>query len=294
MQLHCFRQTPDPHSLPSPTRTHSVLNDLGLSGAIPAAGFPPLPTTTAWLQLSNNSLHGSLPPDLRLPPSLNTLWLAFNQLSGELPQELQLPPPLVACYLDNNRFTGAVRPWHLPGGLEQLGLCGQQLSGSLPADWDLPPRLNLYLQGNTLSGVCACVGRLKAEMRVGVGQGRVGGVLRGGVRMPSHVQIGGGRGPGLDCSTNVVDCTTRTTASLGRPAAHLALLCREQRHRSAAEGLRVLRTGGSGPSAASPHQLPAACSCEAAHSSGHGQLAGLPCTSPRAAAGAQRPALLHQ
>ena len=130
------------------------------------------------IDLIDNNLQGSLPPELGNFSSLRFLWLYYNQLSGAIPPELGTLSSLLGLYLHDNQLTGAIPPelgnltnlaylnlgynlltgsippelGNLPN-LQALSLESTHLTGSLPPEFGNLSKLeNLYLNSNQLSG----------------------------------------------------------------------------------------------------------------------------------------------
>lgn len=70
-----------------------LLPGQGLTGTLPAQGYS-LPESTKVLQLSNNSISGTIPEAWRIQAGLQVLRLEDNALDGELPKQLTPPPSL--------------------------------------------------------------------------------------------------------------------------------------------------------------------------------------------------------
>ncbi|CAA7032518.1 unnamed protein product [Microthlaspi erraticum] len=130
------------------------------------------------LNLSNNSISGSIPPSVFYLVNLETLDLSSNDLTGQIPESLNLPS-LINLALSSNMLDGSL-PAHVcqnstelrlirldsnafdgdfPSGfekcalLEQLFLGGNELIGNIPEDLFQLQRLNLLeIQENRLSG----------------------------------------------------------------------------------------------------------------------------------------------
>ena len=84
------------------------------------------------LDLSDNQLAGSIPPELAWNPSLDTLNLANNQLTGSIPSDLGYVSYLRVLKLDGNQLTGEIPPeFERLFRLEELGLVGNRISGCL-------------------------------------------------------------------------------------------------------------------------------------------------------------------
>ena len=67
------------------------------------------------LNLRDNQLTGSIPPELGNLSNLVWLFLRDNQLTGSIPPELGNLSNLVWLYLSGNQFTGCI-----PASLERL------------------------------------------------------------------------------------------------------------------------------------------------------------------------------
>lgn len=86
------------------------------------------------INLESNNLVGTIPPEIALLNSTQSLWLRNNSLSGPLPNEvLGSMPRLSILYLDNNQITGtislAIRD---NGALNSLFLQFNDLTGEWP------------------------------------------------------------------------------------------------------------------------------------------------------------------
>ncbi|CAN0924123.1 Probable inactive receptor kinase At1g27190 [Linum grandiflorum] len=88
------------------------------------------------LDLSNNALSGSLPPQIcTWLPYVVTLDLSGNSLSGSIPPEIVNCKFLNNLYLNGNKLSGSI-PYGL-GRLDRLkkfSVANNELSGSIPAD----------------------------------------------------------------------------------------------------------------------------------------------------------------
>jgi Leucine-rich repeat (LRR) protein len=123
-----------------------------LAGTIP----PELATLTELIELNfrRNYLTGSIPPELGSMTNLEILNLGWNDLSGSIPPALGNLDSLQCLYLYMNDLTGSIPPelGNLDS-LRHLYLFDNQLEGSIPAELgNLAKLTHLYLYGNQLSG----------------------------------------------------------------------------------------------------------------------------------------------
>ena len=106
------------------------------------------------LDLEENELFGTLPPELGDLSNLRRLGLGDNQLQGEIPSELGNLAELRYLSLTRNLLRGEI-PWELGNltYLEVLGLGGNALEGEIPSELgNLANLRELYLWGNRLRG----------------------------------------------------------------------------------------------------------------------------------------------
>ncbi|AES95484.2 LRR receptor-like kinase family protein [Medicago truncatula] len=103
-----------------------------LRGTIPKKVFS-LSSLTNLLNLSKNSLSGSLPIEVGKLISINKLDVSDNYLSGEIPVTIGECIVLDSLYLQGNSFNGTI-PSSLASlkGLQYLDLSGNRLSGPIP------------------------------------------------------------------------------------------------------------------------------------------------------------------
>jgi hypothetical protein len=106
------------------------------------------------LNLSNNQLSGSIPPELGNITSLSDLVLYGNQLTGNIPPELGNLTSLTGLELSSNPLTGNIpRELGNLANLNYLGLLDDQLSGSIPPELgNLTSLTGLQLSINQLGG----------------------------------------------------------------------------------------------------------------------------------------------
>ena len=106
------------------------------------------------LELPENELHGTIPPELAHLTRLVELNLGRNWLRGTVPPELGNLSQLELLYLHDNQLDGKI-PTELAklSQLELLALSWNQLSGTIPPQLgDLVDLQFLVLSGNRLSG----------------------------------------------------------------------------------------------------------------------------------------------
>ncbi|XP_064959128.1 receptor-like protein EIX2 isoform X1 [Musa acuminata AAA Group] len=170
--------------IPSWIRTQTSLENLylsrtGLWGTIPAwfSGFNP----SGWhyLDLSSNSLHGSLPVVRSVEQSI--INLSNNSFSGPLPRSFaaDLNPSILT--LSDNRISGDFPPFFCNMTLlEVLDLSNNGLSGELPdCHSSYPTSLqSLHLNNNSLSGsLPAFLKHCKQLITLDLGENRLSGEL---------------------------------------------------------------------------------------------------------------------
>uniref|UniRef100_A0ACD5ZTZ9 Uncharacterized protein n=1 Tax=Avena sativa TaxID=4498 RepID=A0ACD5ZTZ9_AVESA len=107
------------------------LEDNSISGSIPPniSGLVNL----TYLNLSNNLLNGSIPPDLSRMRRLERLYLSNNFLSGEIPRSIGELPHLGLLDLSGNRLAGAIPDtFSNLTQLRRLMLHHNHLTGAIP------------------------------------------------------------------------------------------------------------------------------------------------------------------
>ncbi|URD84987.1 LRR receptor-like serine threonine-protein kinase [Musa troglodytarum] len=134
-------------------RTQTTLRQLQLSSAgIKDMFFDRLPSSLEYLDLSYNSLHGSLPASLG-NLCLRYLYLSDNKITGEVPQFF---PKLKYLYLSNNSFSGNLSPriTNTMPSLQWFDLSMNNMSGEIPFSYcQLRNLEGLQLYENNLSRV---------------------------------------------------------------------------------------------------------------------------------------------
>ena len=106
------------------------------------------------LYLSDNRLHGSIPPEITNLTRLTNLWLNNNRLNGEIPPELGSMSSLTDLLLNNNQFNGPIPPEiGQLSHLQTLTLANNRLTGEFPVELgQLNEVYNLNVSNNQLSG----------------------------------------------------------------------------------------------------------------------------------------------
>ena len=109
--------------------------DADLRGALKELMAEKTPLKGIILDLRNNGLTGTLPPELGDLGDLRQLHLDGNQISGPIPTELGRLSSLDYLSLLDNQLTGSIPPelGTLPD-LRYLYLRDNQLTGSIPSD----------------------------------------------------------------------------------------------------------------------------------------------------------------
>ncbi|XP_058082856.1 MDIS1-interacting receptor like kinase 2-like isoform X2 [Magnolia sinica] len=140
-------------SFPSfPNLLHLDLSDNTLIGTIPAH-LEPLYKLTS-LNLSANEIIGSIPLQIGNIMNLNELDLSINHLNGSIPSTLGNLTKLSILYLDQNRISGPI-PSQIGNlqALVELTLFQNNLTGQIPpALGNLRNLTILYLYDNQVSG----------------------------------------------------------------------------------------------------------------------------------------------
>lgn len=127
------------------------LSENEIMGQMPSVDQLPM---LSLLNLSYNSLSGTIPACLGKATQLNLLYLSFNHLIGSLPDSFTQLTQLQYLYLLNNDLTGTL-PANI-GNLQELlflNLGVNRFRGTLPASISQLTKLELlFLNNNTISG----------------------------------------------------------------------------------------------------------------------------------------------
>ncbi|KAF2296503.1 hypothetical protein GH714_040478 [Hevea brasiliensis] len=106
------------------------------------------------LNLSNNSLNGTIPSQIRYLSKLNFLDLSFNSITGSIPQEIGMLRSLTVLELSDNCLSGPIPSFI--GNLTKLAILHlgrNQFSGSIPQEVGMLTSLShLSLSDNNFTG----------------------------------------------------------------------------------------------------------------------------------------------
>ncbi|MBA0650761.1 hypothetical protein Goklo_018143 [Gossypium klotzschianum] len=164
------------------------LGSNNLSGPIPSTSFVSSPNLT-YLELDNNSLTGTIPPQIGYNPKLALLNLAQNKLNGTLPDELLNLTQLEVLKLQLNKLSGEI-PNQIGrlNMLSVLNISWNSLNGIIPPSISNCGKLiNLNLQNNGLTGLIPdAIGNLKFLLELRLGENKLHGRIPD---MPQKLQI---------------------------------------------------------------------------------------------------------
>ncbi|KAH7437081.1 hypothetical protein KP509_05G055400 [Ceratopteris richardii] len=105
------------------------------------------------LRMNNNSLNGSIPPELGSLGKVVHILLDNNKLTGELPAELSNISTLLVLQLDNNHFSGSIPSSYSQfTQLRKLSLRNCNLTGAIPDLSAMSVLRYVDLSSNRLSG----------------------------------------------------------------------------------------------------------------------------------------------
>ncbi|KAF3969410.1 hypothetical protein CMV_006792 [Castanea mollissima] len=177
-----------------------------LNGIIPSATFKTLPNLM-YLELENNSLTGSVPPDLGFCSNLALLSLAGNKLNGTLPVQLGNLASLQVMKLQSNQLIGEI-PTEITNlqKLSTLNVSWNLLDGSIPSTISkLGSLTNLNLQGNRFTGsIPNDISSMNSLIELQLGGNQLSGNIP---KMPAKLQIA------LNLSSNHLEGSIPTTLS---------------------------------------------------------------------------------
>uniref|UniRef100_A0A0D3FHU7 non-specific serine/threonine protein kinase n=1 Tax=Oryza barthii TaxID=65489 RepID=A0A0D3FHU7_9ORYZ len=95
--------------------------------------LPVQTSNLSFVDLSNNSLNGSLPSGIGALSGLALLNLCQNNFSGQIPREITKLKHLIYIDLSKNNFNGTI-PEDLPDDLVEFNVSYNNLSGSVPSN----------------------------------------------------------------------------------------------------------------------------------------------------------------
>ena len=107
-----------------------------------------------WLLLSDQQLHGTLPPEISLLTSLTKIDISHNRLLGSLPSEIGLLTDLQSLQIENNTLVGSLpSELGLLDKMKQFYLFDTPTSGRLPTEVGLLSSLEeLQIQRSSIAG----------------------------------------------------------------------------------------------------------------------------------------------
>jgi Leucine-rich repeat (LRR) protein len=131
------------------------------------------------LDLSKNSLQGTIPDTLTNCSNLKKLVLYNNLLEGKIPPKVGFLSKLALLNLAENNLTGSIPPTLNNTQLKKIGLPDNQLTGSVPHELGYLSNLSfLFLDGNMLSGgFPAFLLNMPTLKRLDLGSNLLGGKL---------------------------------------------------------------------------------------------------------------------
>ncbi|KAL2467552.1 leucine-rich repeat transmembrane protein kinase family protein [Forsythia ovata] len=177
-----------------------------LNGTLPGESMRSL-TELTYLELDNNSLIGSIPPEIGMCTNLALLNLAQNRLSGPLPPSLGNLINLQVLNLQSNNFVGEI-PIQITmlHRLQRVKISWNSLNGSIPDSIsNLQNLTNLDLQGNSLRGsIPNSIGTLNNLLELQLGKNQLSGHIPA---MPQNLQIA------LNLSNNLFEGNIPVTLS---------------------------------------------------------------------------------
>ncbi|XP_068652682.1 putative leucine-rich repeat receptor-like serine/threonine-protein kinase At2g24130 [Aristolochia californica] len=162
------------------TRLEEIeLGGNGLGGELPSS-IGLLGVNLSNINLEENRIFGSVPPNIKNLSNLTLLNLSSNLLNGTIPSEISQLPRLERLVLSANMLHGEIP--QVIGRITSLGLLDlsrNQLSGRIPASLgDLKRLKELLLQENQLSGeipssLGRCVSLTKLDLSYNILTGKI-------------------------------------------------------------------------------------------------------------------------
>uniref|UniRef100_A0A2N9F9Q1 non-specific serine/threonine protein kinase n=1 Tax=Fagus sylvatica TaxID=28930 RepID=A0A2N9F9Q1_FAGSY len=129
------------------------LTSSGLKGTLHEFPFSSFPNLAA-IDLYENELFGTIPPQFSNLSKLIYLDLSYNKLSGEIPPQIGQLTNIEVLHLVNNQFNGSIpRELGKLKSLTELALFTNALEGPIPASFgNLSNLVFLYLYENQIFG----------------------------------------------------------------------------------------------------------------------------------------------
>ena len=171
-------------SIPSQWGSMASLSDFriasaGLNGSL-FAGMGHWQHLNVKIDLSGNSLTGTIPASFGSLTKVVTVLLSYNCLTGTIPSELGCMSHLKYLYVNDNRLNGSIPDtFQQLTVLESLYLENNKLTGPIPTVLFKASRLiYLFLQGNSLTGpIPSQLGLLSKLYRLGLSSNSLTGPI---------------------------------------------------------------------------------------------------------------------
>uniref|UniRef100_A0A6B2L0C1 L domain-like protein n=1 Tax=Arcella intermedia TaxID=1963864 RepID=A0A6B2L0C1_9EUKA len=140
----CIHTPPNYNNNVTSLDTITISSQPGIIGTIPPELFQ-LPISV--IELSENSLKGSVPVESIVSPTIRYIYLQNNQIGGTIPY-YNGTHIIRTLNLSNNKISGTIPP-ELVKRIEDFEAVNNQLTGPLPVE---PSRAIFFLAGNNLNG----------------------------------------------------------------------------------------------------------------------------------------------
>lgn len=159
--------------------THLILTNFSLRGTLHHLDFSSLPNLIT-IDLSHNSLYGTIPKEIGRLSQLQLLYLDLNDLSGSVPHEIGMLVSLVEFSAPSNDLTGSL-PASIGnlGNLTFLSFRDNKLTGPIPSTLgNLTKLYELRLQLNQFTGpIPPELGKLKSLAVLALGINNLTGTI---------------------------------------------------------------------------------------------------------------------
>ncbi|CAM6028262.1 unnamed protein product [Sphagnum balticum] len=139
-------------------------------------------SSSTFLDLSNNNLTGSIPPEIGNVVSLQILYLGNNGLSGSIPPEIGNLSSLEDLVLWDNHLEGGIPPeLGNCSHLQMLALYNNLLTGTIPQELGKLQELQeLYIYTNSFSGtIPKSFGNLTSVLEIDLSENNLTGDIPG-------------------------------------------------------------------------------------------------------------------